>query len=154
MLLVSACLLGVNCSYNQKNHLTPMLWKHIEGKPVIMFCPEQAGGLTTPRLPSEIAGGCGQDVWSGKARVINSNGQDMTSAFLHGAKQCLRLSIKLNVRQAIFKSNSPSCGVNTIYDGFFNKSLKPGDGVCTALLRAHGVEVMSEKDLMQGGTIW
>lgn len=149
MLLVSACLLGVNCKYNQKNNWQPALWKKLEGQPLISFCPERAGGLTTPRLPCEIVGGHGQEVWEGQARVLNCAGQDVTSAFLLGAQNSLKLAEKHKITEAVLKSRSPSCGVNTIYDGTFSHQLRCGDGVCAALLRAHGITVISDEDFIQ-----
>jgi len=151
MILVSACLLGVLCKYNGKSNFHPELLKQLEGMPLMIFCPEEGGGLPTPRFPSEIIGGDGLDVWEERARVLNCQGEEMTEALLSGALKCLHLCKKNNVILAVMKSNSPSCGVNSVYDGTFSKKLRPGDGVCSALLRANGIEVISENDYVSKG---
>jgi len=120
---------------------------YIEGKCMIM-CPETSGGLSVPRLPCEITGGDGGGVIAGKARVINKNGEDMTSAFLDGAEQTLDTALKNQIDLVILKDHSPSCGVGEIYDGNFSGKLRTGDGVTAALLKKYGINVISDKEYL------
>ncbi len=115
-----------------------------EGK-AIPVCPEQLGGLPTPRNPAEIVGGDGDDVLDGKARVIDLEGNDVTRQFLAGAEQALQLAQKVGATVAILKENSPSCGSSHVYDGSFSGNKKPGVGVTAALFRRNGIRVESEK---------
>ncbi|MDN5347962.1 MAG: hypothetical protein PWP65_1526 [Clostridia bacterium] len=143
--LVSACLLGFKCKYNGGHNAVPDLIKmHAEGR-AVPVCPEQLGGLPTPRPPAEIQGGEGRDVLSGRARVKDREGKDVTEAFIRGAMETLKLAQKINARVAILKEKSPSCGSTQIYDGTFTGQLQPGAGVTAALLTGHGLKVYSEK---------
>ncbi len=113
MILVSACLLGIACRYDGQSR--PL--DDIEGLvrrhgPVIPVCPEQLGGLPTPRPPASLSEGDGFDVLQGRARVIRcKDGTDITAAFLAGAEHCLEIVRILGVKQALLKSGSPSCGL-------------------------------------------
>jgi len=100
-------------------------------------------------MPAEIQGGDGNDVLDSRARVVTSQGDDVTDAFIQGARAVLDLARLNRVNLAILKSNSPSCGCGRIYDGSFSRRLRPGDGVAAALLRRHGVKVLTEKDFRQ-----
>jgi uncharacterized protein YbbK (DUF523 family) len=111
---------------------------------VLPVCPEQLGGLPTPRPPAEIVGGSGEDVLDGQARVITRDGQDVTDNYLRGALEVLRLAQLAGVDEAILKERSPSCASTEIYDGTFSGTLRPGCGVTTALLRRHGIRVVSD----------
>lgn len=137
--LISACLLGVNCRYDGGNCRVsiPNDWA------LVPFCPEMAGGLGAPRYPAEITGGDGNDVLAGRARVINSLGKDVTEEYIAGAQAALAICRKEGVTRAILKSRSPSCGLSQIYDGSHQKVLRPGPGVCAALLGQHGIKVES-----------
>lgn len=108
---------------------------------MIPFCPELAGGLGLPRLPAEITGGDGNDVLAGQAKVINCLGHDVTTAYIAGAQAALALCRKEGILKAILNSRSPSCGLSNIYDGSHNKVLRPGAGVCAALLCQQGIAV-------------
>lgn len=141
--LVSACLLGVNCRYDGGNSLNEDALKQNETDELIPVCPEEAGGLPTPRPPVEIVGGDGNDVLDGKAKVLTANGEDKTEEFLKGAKHTLTLAQSQGATSAILKSKSPSCGCAKIYDGAFSGKLVSGDGVTTALLKRHGIKVIS-----------
>jgi len=136
--LVSACLLGVHCRYDGGTAANPDLLEELRGKCVVPVCPEQLGGLSTPRVPSEIVGGDGADVLASRARVVNEVGEDVTRAFVKGAEETLRLAVLLKCERAILKSRSPSCGQGQIYR---NGELVEGDGVTVALLKRHGIEV-------------
>lgn len=146
-ILVSACLLGEKCRYNCGHSLDPVLIESLKQVKVIPVCPEVLGGLPVPREPSEIMGGDGVMVLKGKAEVRKENStQDLTPFFLEGANKTWRLAKTFDVKTAVFKEKSPSCGVTLIYDGSFQGRLHPGAGVTTALLRKKGVLVYSVKE--------
>ena len=141
-ILISACLLGEACRYDGLSKPLPAdrlaaLRKRFELIPV---CPEQAGGLPTPRVPSERRG----------ERVVNRAGQDVTAQFRRGAAEALRLAEENGCRRALFKERSPSCGSGAIYDGSFTGTLIPGDGVAAEALKAAGVEVIGETQFDYG----
>jgi len=145
MILISACLIGINCKYNGKNNAVPFLDnlpKHI-----VPICPEQLGGLPTPRPQAEIILGDGKDVLEGNAKVITKKGNDVTKNFIFGAKQVLKIAQVCGAKEAILKAHSPSCGSGLIYDGSFKGKLKKGDGVTAALLKKKGIKILSEKEL-------
>ncbi|MCD6600194.1 MAG: DUF523 domain-containing protein [Dehalococcoidia bacterium] len=150
MKLISACLLGIKCSWDgtDKNSDENAM-KLLSNEVLIPVCPEQLGGLNTPRPPQEIQGGNGEGVLDGKCRVKNINGDDVTEEFLKGAKQTLRIARLFKVSQFIGKSRSPSCGCGEIYDGSFSSKRIAGDGVTAALLKGNGIEVISEEDLRE-----
>lgn len=135
-ILVSSCLLGDNCKYNGQNNLNQKLINDLENFDIIPICPEVLGGLPTPRIPSEIIGD----------KVINKEGIDVTKNFLDGAKHSLYIAKELNIKYAILKSRSPSCGRGRIYDGSFSGKLISGNGITTNLLENYGIEVYSEED--------
>ena len=135
MILVSACLAGINCSWDGQNRLNKKMKDLVDKKRAIAICPELLGGRTVPRLKTEIKGGTGEDVLNGKAKVIDENGKDVTSEFIRGAYMSLDIVRKYNIREAVLKSKSPSCGVGKIYDGSFKGILSDGDGVAVALLK-------------------
>lgn len=145
MKVVSGCLAGCKCRYDQKAatglDIESMVWSG-EAIPV---CPEQMGGLPTPRNPAEIVGGDGFDVLDGKAKVIDSQGNDFTDEFIRGAEQALRLAQMVKTKEAILKSKSPSCGSSKIYDGSFSGRTKTAVGVTTALFIRNGISVSSEE---------
>ena len=148
--LVSACLLGQPVRYDGRASGHPDLlqgWQ-AEGR-VVPLCPEVAGGLPTPRPPAEIPGGQGGEVLDGAARVVTVGGEDVSAAFLAGARQALALVRQHGIRVAVLKAGSPSCGNRLTYDGSFSGVKVPGEGVTTALLRREGVLVFSELELEQ-----
>lgn len=141
--LVSGCLLGINCRYDARPLVEPdELRELVRAGRAVPFCPEQAGGLPTPREAASIEPGkTGEDVLDGRARVIGASGRDVTGEFLRGAREALRLAELYGIRKAFLKSRSPSCGVGELrrLDG----ALEAGDGVTAALLRRHGIEVVA-----------
>jgi len=140
-ILVSACLLGERVRYDGriKSIYAPILERwHVENR-LIVLCPEVAGGLPVPRLPSEL-----QDGW-----VMNIQGVDVSDAFIKGAHAALALCEKHDVRMAVLKEGSPSCGVNQVNDGSFKGRKIAGSGLTTQLLRAQGIAVFSEHQLQQ-----
>jgi len=110
------------------------------------------GGLPTPRPPSEILGGSGEDVLAGRARVVTREGTDVTTNFLRGAEEVARIVQLVKPELVILKERSPSCGVRFIYDGTFSNTLRPGCGVTTALLRSLGWQVVSDEEFIQRAT--
>lgn len=148
MILVSACLLGEQCKYSGGDNFSPAVAAYLEGKDYLPCCPEQLGGLPTPRPPAEIQGGSGPDVLAGSIKIINKEGQDVTAEFIQGAEAALALCHDAEL--AILKEGSPSCGVHRIYDGSFSGRKVPGCGVCAALLASKGVLLRSSEDLPPG----
>jgi uncharacterized protein YbbK (DUF523 family) len=145
--LVSACLAGINCRFDGKNELNKKIRDLVERGKAICVCPEELGGLPTPRTRSEIKNATGSDVLSGKAQVINREGKDITENFTSGAGRVLEIAKKYKIKKAIFKSKSPACGKGKIYDGSFSGRLKEGDGVTTALLLKNNIKVVTEEDI-------
>ncbi|MFV3316255.1 DUF523 domain-containing protein [Pseudomonas sp. NY15374] len=146
--LVSACLLGQPVRYDERDSGHPDLLKQwqAEGR-VVPLCPEVAGGLPTPRPAAEIQGGQGGQVLDGQVQVLTVAGEDVSAAFLSGARQALALVRRHGIRVAVLKSGSPSCGNRLTYDGSFSGVKVPGEGVVAALLRREGVRVFSELEL-------
>ncbi|MBM4045616.1 MAG: DUF523 domain-containing protein [Planctomycetes bacterium] len=138
--LVSACLVGVRSRYDGRAATDRKLLARLKGQAIVPVCPEQLGGLPTPRRPAQIKGGDGRDVLAGRARVVRCDGTDVTRQFIRGAREAARLAKRLGVKAAYLKSKSPSCGVGCIRSG---KKLVKGDGVCAALLRREGVRVVT-----------
>lgn len=145
-ILVSACLLGTNCKYNGGNNLVPRLLQLGKEHNVIPVCPEELGGLTTPREPCEIQKGSGKEVLEGKSKVLNRIGEDVTAGFIKGAEETLSLAKQNSCSLAVLKARSPSCGCGIIYDGTFSGKLKEGNGVTAQLLLDNEIVVMTEKD--------
>lgn len=137
------CLCGVNCKYSGGNNYDESVLEIINEGDAIPVCPEVMGGLGTPRVPHEIVGGDGFDVLEGRAKVLSKDGEDNTDAFIAGAKKVLEIAKKLDVKEVILKSKSPSCGNGKIYDGSFSGVLIDGVGVTTALLIKNGIVVRS-----------
>ncbi len=139
--VVSACLIGIRCRYDGKSAKVPHLLKKLEGKIVIPLCPEQMGGLPTPREESVIVRGTALDVLSGKGKVITKSGKDVTKNFIRGAKESYKIAKLLGIRKAYFKDHSPSCGVKRIFSA--EGKLIEGNGVTASLFSLNGIEVIS-----------
>lgn len=137
-ILVSACLLGINCKYSGSNNQNEEILRLGERHELIPVCPEELGGLPTPRPAAEIR----------KNRVINNQNEDVTEQFLCGAQKTLTIAKENHCTLAILKENSPSCGSNYIYDGTFSATLIPGKGITTGLLERNQIRVLSEKNFM------
>lgn len=150
MYLISACLCGVNCKYNGSNNYNEICDKLFTSGKAILVCPEQLGGLPTPRIPSEIIGES-SNILNNNGSVIDKNGNDVTLQFVKGAKETLQIAKKLNIKKAILKDGSPSCGVNYIYNGNFNGSKIKGMGLTAQLLKESSIDIISELEL--GGNI-
>jgi uncharacterized protein YbbK (DUF523 family) len=148
MIIVSACLCGINCKYDGGNNLDERVLKLLKEGKAIPVCPEQLGGQQTPRAPHEIVNGSGIDVLAGKARVLGPKGDDdVTSEFLKGAYETLKIAEAVSADIAILKARSPSCGTFHIYDGTFSGTKRPGNGVTAELLLSKGMKVFTEEDL-------
>ena len=135
-LLISACLLGVECKYSGGSNALPeeTIEKLRTRYRLIPVCPETAGGLPTPRDPSERLG----------ERVMSCRGADVTAQFKKGAEAALTLARRYGCTTALMKEHSPSCGSGLIYDGSFSGKLVKGDGCAAELLKAAGVSVVGE----------
>ena len=138
-ILISACLLGENCKYSGGNNkINDTIIDELREKfNLIMVCPEQLGGLMTPREPCEIKNG----------KVLAKSGDDVTKEFELGALEILRIAKENNVRFAILKANSPSCGNNEIYDGNFSGTLIKGKGITASILKENNIKVINENEL-------
>lgn len=141
MILVSSCLLGINCKYSGGNNYQEKILKLVKEGKAIFACPEQLGGLTTPRLPAEIV------YKDNKRYVINKEGRNVTEEYERGAEEVLKILKEMNITKVIFKSKSPSCGCGQIYDGTFSNKLIKGNGITTQLLIDNGIEVLTELDI-------
>ena len=136
--LVSACLLGLHTRYDGAARPSEHVWIALADCLHIPVCPEQLGGLSTPRTPACCRGGTGEEVLAGRARVVDEVGRDVTDRFLAGAREVLRIARLTGARRAFLKERSGSCGVSQVYrDGL----LVDGMGVCAALLKQEGMEV-------------
>lgn len=144
MIIVSACLMGINCRYDGGNCLNETLISILSKDVFIPLCPEQLGGLPTPRLPSHIAFGTGNDVLNNKSRLLDSSGKDVTEYFIQGANEVLHIARLMKVDTAFMKEFSPSCGVRYIKrDGVEVE----GMGVTVALLSTIGINIISSENL-------
>ena len=137
-ILISACLVGLNCKYNGKNNKNIKLIELMKDHDLVPVCPEQLGGLPTPRPGAQRR----------ENKVITQEGKDVTKEYQRGAEEVLRLAKELGIKKAILKSRSPSCGVDTIYDGTFANTLVERDGVTAELLRKNGIQVVSSDEYL------
>ena len=158
-ILVSACLIGEPVRYDGKSLLQEgdafKQWQAQQR--LVMFCPEVAGGLSTPRDPAEIIAHDpstqkkpsldGQGVLTGQARVQTDSGEDVSQAFIKGAQLALTLCQQHNIQFALLSARSPSCGNEKIYNGQFSGQLIDGQGVTAALLTQHGIHVFNQFQL-------
>ena len=136
-ILVSECLLGVDCTYKNSNNCNEKVIALNQKYTLIPICPEQLGGMTTPRVPSENL----------NDKVVNSNGEDVTKFFEKGAEMSLRLAKMYNVKYAVLKAKSPSCGYGFVYDGTFSGTLVKGNGTTAELLSKNGIKVFNENQI-------
>ncbi len=142
MIALSACLLGYNCRYDGKSKKNSALIKLLESEKILPICPEQLGGLKTPRAPSNLVGGDGFDVLDGNAKVINTYGDDNTKAFIEGAYAALDMIREQKIKRCLLKDKSPSCGVGcrtqSMQETNSYKNSKYLTGVTAALLIRKG----------------
>ncbi len=140
-ILVSACLLGLKCRYDGKEVANLEVLKIKDNYSLIPVCPEQLGGLATPRPPAEIK----------NVRVINNKSQDVTEEYNRGAEEALKLAKIFDCKFAILKERSPSCGSVEIYDGTFSEKLIPGKGITAELLEKNGIKIIGESSVFSLG---
>lgn len=137
MKICSACLLGINCRYNGETKLNQKIIELAKKEILIPVCPEQLGGLPTPREACEQKG----------EKVFTKTGKNLTISFNNGAKEVLKIVKLFDIKEAILKKNSPSCGCGKIYNGNFDGTIISGDGVMAKLLKENGVKIISEEEL-------
>ena len=135
--IVSACLAGIKCCYDGKAQPCKIVMELVKQGKAIPVCPEQLGGLTTPRAAAEKKGD----------KVISKNGKDVTYQFVRGAKEALKIAQLNNCTEAITKIRSPSCSSGKIYDGTFTGKLIDGDGVFVKILKENNINVITEEEL-------
>ena len=146
-ILVSACLAGRACRFDARANPDDGVARLVAEGRAVLVCPEEDGGLGTPRPAAEIQGGDGSDVLAGRARVVTKAGVDVTEQYLAGARIALDRARAAGATAAILKARSPSCGKGCIYDGTFSRRPVTGDGVTAALLQQHGIVVLSDEDV-------
>ncbi len=134
MYVVSSCLAGLCCRYDGKDNADERVMELVRKGMAVPVCPEQLGGLPTPRPGCEIVDN----------RILTEQGFDVSESFLRGADEALKLVKLVGAEKAILKSRSPSCGSGKIYDGTFSRTLIDGDGIFAAMLKKEGVEVETE----------
>jgi uncharacterized protein YbbK (DUF523 family) len=151
IVLISACLAGVECNYKgkassawQKGLRSFFVRARKNGVLFIPICPEQQGGLPTPRDPSELQGSAAQ-ILAGQNKIISIEGKDVSDNFIKGAKQAKHIAEIYSGEFAILKSKSPSCGSSQVYDGTFTGKLIDGRGITTEVLLSSGLKIFSEK---------
>ena len=135
--IVSACLLGVDCKYDGGNNRCQRVLDFVKDHEVIPVCPEQMGGLSTPRPPAEIRDG----------KVINAEGVSVDEEFRRGAEAALRLALDEGAELAILQPRSPSCGCHQVYDGTFSRTLIPGRGIFAKMLADNGIEIREADEI-------
>lgn len=142
-ILVSACLLGVNCRYDGGGGRSQEVLKLMEQYHLIPICPEQMGGMKTPRKPAELRK---QREPDGKetTKVFNKDEEDVTEFFVRGAREALELAKLYGCTKAVLKERSPSCGCGTVYDGTFSGKKVPGNGITAELLAKNNITVLGE----------
>ena len=146
MIIVSACLAGVNCRHDGRNKENTLIQKLISKRLAVPLCPEVLGGRPVPRPPCEITGGTAAQVLDGAAYVRDKNGRDVTQEVLDGVKIFMKAVARMNVTAVILKTKSPTCGRGKVHDGTFKGKMIDGNGVLTAALLKEGVKVYTEED--------
>jgi uncharacterized protein YbbK (DUF523 family) len=136
-IMVSACLAGENCKYNGGNNRNEKILQLMETNEVITVCPEQMGGLPTPRIPSEVKSGV----------VMSRDGRNVDREFRTGAEKCLEIARRELPDLIVLQPRSPSCGVKQRYDGTFTGTLTEGAGVTAELLMKNGFRCIDVEDL-------
>ncbi|RQD70086.1 MAG: DUF523 domain-containing protein [Tindallia sp. MSAO_Bac2] len=147
MVAVSSCLMGIPCRYNGKHYYRKSLMKKLNNTDILAICPEQLGGLPTPRNPAEIVMGSARQVLDGKCMIIDNLGNNVTKEYISGAYRTLALLKTHGIKTAFLKDGSPSCGTTYVYDGTFNVKRVNGSGVTATLLAASGINLYNELDV-------
>ena len=152
MKLVSACLIGINCKFTGGNNLDDKVLKLLKDEAFVPICPEQLGGLPTPRDAAGSLNGSGDDVIDGKSEIYNIQGEDVTENFIRGAYEALSIARLCGIEEAVLKQESPSCGCGKTQwmkneNGKYVHYTVPGNGVTAALLMRNNIRVVSHEDL-------
>jgi uncharacterized protein YbbK (DUF523 family) len=137
MKLCSACLLGIRCRFDGAEKANQLVVELSKKEHLVPVCPEQLGGLATPRRPAEIRG----------SKVMTDLEEDITPNFKRGAEEVLKIAKHYQLTEAILKQRSPSCGCGKVHDGTFSGKVIKGDGITAALLKKNGITVISEEEL-------
>lgn len=137
MIIVSACLAGIKCRYDGGDNKNEKVVELVRKGLAIPVCPEQLGGLPTPRDPSEIVA----------EKVFSNHKIDVTQNFNKGAEETLRIAKLVGCKKAILKQRSPSCGYGKIYDGTFSNIIVDGNGITADLLKQNNIEILTEEEL-------
>ncbi len=146
-ILISPCLIGIRTRWDESCDEIEELIQLVKSGQAVFLCPEQLGGLTTPREPSEIEPGhTAEDVLRGNTKILSITGTDVTEQFVVGAERILKFCQEMGVEIAILKSYSPSCGSKRTYDGTFTGTIIPGKGITSELLEQNGIKVYNEKN--------
>lgn len=143
MVLISACLVGINCKYNGENNADPVITELLQTGKALPVCPEVLGGLVIPRPACEQV-----NKPDGTHRIMTIDGIDVTEAFEHGAHRTLAICKAAGITEAILQERSPSCGKAQIYDGTFSGTLIPGNGRAAQVLLDHGIKVYTKDEWM------
>lgn len=146
MYIISACLCGVNCKYNGNDNLNQRCLKLFKEGKAVLVCPEQLGGLSTPRNPVELDN-TASEIIEGNGKALSNKGEDVTKQFLNGAYETLKIAKELGATKAILKEGSPSCGTNFVYDGTFTGNKIKGKGITAKILEDAGIIIFSDEDL-------
>jgi uncharacterized protein YbbK (DUF523 family) len=153
-ILISPCLIGIRTRWDESCDEIEELINLVKSGQAVFLCPEQIGGLTTPREPSEIEiVKTAKDVLVGEAKVLTNTGKDVTEQFVVGARRILKFCQEMGVEIAILKSGSPTCGSKQTYDGSFTDTKIPGKGITAELLEQNGIKVYNEKNFRASSTI-
>ncbi len=141
--LISSCLAGKNCTYKASNHYIAELSELVKNNQAVIACPEVLGGLPIPRKSAEI-------IYNTKKQMLvkTIDGEDVTAQFLKGAKATLQIAQNNDVDVAIMQPRSPSCGCGKVYDGTFTRTMTEADGITVAMLKEHGVKVVTPEQFL------
>jgi uncharacterized protein YbbK (DUF523 family) len=138
VIIVSACLLGTECNHRGQSNPSPAVVALARAGRLVPVCPEVAGGLPSPRQPAEL---------QPDGSVCTAAGVDVTDQYRRGAAHTVEVARRAGATRAVLKARSPSCGCHEVYDGTFTRTLRQGEGLTSAALRAAGVDVLSEEDV-------
>lgn len=148
-ILISPCLIGIRTRWDESCDEIEELINLVKSGQAVFMCPEQLGGMTTPREPSEIEpGNTAEDVLRGDAKIFSITGKDVTEQFVVGAQRILEFCQEMGVETAILKSGSPSCGSLQTYDGTFTDTTIAGRGTTAELLEQNGIKVYNEENFI------
>jgi len=150
-IVISPCLAGIRTRWDESCDEIEEMINLVKSGQAVFMCPEQLGGMTTPREPSEIEPGkTAAEVINGDAKVVSVNGEDVTEQFVVGAQRILKFCQDMGVEAAILKAGSPSCGSERTYDGTFTGTMIPGRGITAELLEQNGIKVYNENNFQAG----